>query len=412
MSSPSFRARGELQRRLFYRFLLYSLLLRTICLPLGYLFFEAKEQITSIVSWTLPTVSSALANLMLVLFLGQVLATIHGKHDSEKKLLHHHVAQGSYVVYAVIVGLNCIVPVLTGRILLLTLWCIFCGVFLGLFVSMSMYSFRVIHALRGSMPWAVASRLMVLSIVCSLIFLLRSVMYGWDTYSSIVGEKTQGITDDIFGDELTFYRTVVGYLLLELFPAWIVLSLMHRNRSSQQPEEDEVAARMDRNKFTTMGLGVGDDAQGDSMMHLVESGTLGGISSTGGGTHEQSPPILDSIQEPSPRHPYEGGFGGGVRRSFSANGGVAAPLLVKSVRGSISHSQPLQPAYPSYATGQQPRRMVGGIGMNDNDASRLVSGGTVRQQQQQQETVSLLVGSKSDGVQGSMSSPSYGAMNS
>jgi hypothetical protein len=400
MSSPSFRTRGELHRRLFYRFLLYSLLMRTICLPLGYLFFETNEQITSIVSWTLPTVSSALASLMLVLFLAHVVATLNGRHDWGQGFFQQYISQSVYSIYATIVALNCVIPVLTSRILLLTLWGILCGVYLGLFVSMVMYTVSIMKMLSGSMPWVVGSRLIAMSTVCSLAFILRSVFYGWETYNGIVMEETEWISDQIFGDEMTFYRTVMGYLVLELLPVVIVLSLMHRKKMTRMDAVDSQMA------------GYGMDAQ-DAMMQL-EAGTL-----TGGSTLS---PVLDSTPEqPMNRNLSDGGGGGGaaaggshttlaggVRRSFSANGGVAAPYLAKPARASVSHSQPLQAAHHPMG-GQSLKMMMGGaVTMGRGNAiNRSASGGASRQHA---ETASLL-SSKTDSVQAS-SSLSYGTVSS
>lgn len=391
MSSPSFRTRGELHRRLFYRFLLYSLLLRTICLPLGYFFFEAKEQITAIVSWTLPTVSSALASFMLVSFLAHVVATLNGKHDWGRGFFQQYISQGVYSIYATIVALNCVIPVLTSKILLLTLWVILCGVYLGLFVSMVIYTVLVVKMLRGSMPWAVGSRLIALSTVCSLAFVLRGILYGWETYEGIVDKKTQWISNQVFGDEMTFYRTVVGYLILELLPVLIVLSLMHRRNTTRIDELDSQMA------------GIGTDAQ-DAMMQL-EAGTFTGASTLS--------PVMDSTQEPITRNVNDGGGGasnstfvGGVRRSFSASGGVAAPYPAKPVRGSVYHSQPLQAAH--HPVGGQSMKMVGGAMTTRGDGmNRSTSGGATRQHS---ETVSL-ISSKTESVQGS-SSLSYGTVSS
>jgi hypothetical protein len=392
MSSPSFRTRGELHRRLFYRFLLYSLLLRTICLPLGYFFFETKEQITAIVSWTLPTVSSALASFMLVSFLAHVVATLNGKHDWGRGFFQQYISQGVYSIYATIVALNCVIPVLTSRILLLTLWSILCGVYLALFVSMVIYTVLVVNMLRGSMPWAVGSRLIALSTVCSLAFVLRGILYGLEAYEGIENQKTEWISNQVFGDEMTFYRTVMGYLILELLPILIVLSLMHRRNTSRIDAVDSQLA------------GYGADAQ-DAMMQL-EAGTFASASTLS--------PVLDVSQEPTTRHHNDGGggansatFAGGVRRSFSASGGVAAPYMAKPVRGSVSHSQPLQAAH--HTAGGQSTKMVGGAGMTmRGDAmNRSTSGGASRQHS---ETVSL-ISSKTESVQGS-SSLSYGTVSS
>lgn len=399
MSSPSYRTRGELHRRLFYRFLLYSLLMRTICLPLGYLFFETNEQITSIVSWTLPTVSSALASLMLVLFLAHVVATLNGRHDWGRGFFQQYISQGVYSIYATIVALNCVIPVLTSRILLLTLWGILCGVYLGLFVSTVMYTVLIMKMLRGSMPWVVGSRLIAMSTVCSLAFILRSVFYGWETYNGIVMEETEWISNQIFGDEMTFYRTVMGYLVLELLPFVIVLSLIHRKKMTPMDVVDSQMA------------GYGMDAQ-DAMMQL-EAGTL-----TGGSTLS---PVLDSTtqEQPTNRNLSDGGGGaaaggshatlvGGVRRSFSANGGVAAPYLAKPTRASVSHSQPLQAAHHPMG-GQSLKTMMGGaVTMGRGNAiNRSASGGASRQHS---ETASL-ISSKTDSVQAS-SSLSYGTVSS
>eukprot|EP00557_Chaetoceros_sp_GSL56_P008668 CAMPEP_0176494750 /NCGR_PEP_ID=MMETSP0200_2-20121128/10280_1 /TAXON_ID=947934 /ORGANISM="Chaetoceros sp., Strain GSL56" /LENGTH=593 /DNA_ID=CAMNT_0017892563 /DNA_START=52 /DNA_END=1833 /DNA_ORIENTATION=+ len=405
-SSPSFRTRGELHRRRFYRFLLYSLILRTICLPLGYFFFEGKEQITSIVSWTLPTLASALASFMLVLFLAHVVATLNGRHDWGHGLFQQYLSQGLYSIYATIVALNCVIPVLTGRILLLTLWGILCGVYLGLFVGMVTYTVLVMNLLRGSIPWPVGSRLVALSLVCSLAFVLRSILYGYETYKGIVGKKTEWVSNQVFGDEMTFYRTVVGYLVLELLPVLIVLSLMHRRKTTHPA--DAVDSQM---------AGYGTDAQVAIMQ--MEAGTFTGLS-----TGTTLSPVLDSTQEPRTRNLTDGFVGGssggsgiggstatsvgGVRRSFSENGGVAAPFVAKSARGSVSHSQPLQGTHINPLGGQS-LKMTGGttaVRSSDN-MSRSTSGGASRQHS---ETVSL-ISSKTESVQGS-SSLSYGTVSS
>ncbi len=59
-------------------YLLYSLILRIFFLPFGY-FFTDTEQITSIVSWTLPTLSSAIAYTTLILFYAPSVATSNGR---------------------------------------------------------------------------------------------------------------------------------------------------------------------------------------------------------------------------------------------------------------------------------------------------------------------------------------------
>lgn len=83
-NSPSQKRSGEMNRKNFYHHLLIALIIRIVFLPLGYMFTD-HTQITSIVSWSLPNLSSAMAYSVLVLFYAQVVATVSGTPNAKAK---------------------------------------------------------------------------------------------------------------------------------------------------------------------------------------------------------------------------------------------------------------------------------------------------------------------------------------
>lgn len=359
-SSPSFKSNGEMSRRQFYSYLFYSLILRIFFLPFGY-FFTDTEQITSIVSWTLPTLSSAVAYTILILFYAQVVATSNGRPSSFDKY-EGLVVKGAYITYAAIVALNCVIPVLSGRFLLLTVWVVLCGIYLSLFLSMIINVLQMMNLLKGSMNAALGCRLVTMSSICCVAFMIRSVIYGWEAYAGFMGGGARLLPDITYWNGV-FGRTVLGYLLLEWFPALTALLLMHRK------EKEVPAAEQSDSAFMQLESGVGMGA------------VIGQLS-----------PLMDSIQPINTEGVAAISGGSGVKRSMSASGGVAPPFRRQS---------PMQ-------QNQNQQRMLGPTltsSSGGNAMSRSMSGG-------RPETKSLL-GDKSQSAQASSSNPAslYGAMN-
>lgn len=358
-SSRSFKSNGETCRRQFYAYLLYSLILRIFFLPFGY-FFTDTEQITSIVSWTLPTLSSAIAYAILILFYAQVVATSNGRPSLFDKY-EGLVVKGAYITYAAIVAFNCVIPVLSGRFLLLAVWVVLCGIYLSLFLSMIINALQMMNLLKGSMNAALGCRLGIMSAICCVAFMIRSVIYGWEVYAGLMDGAR--LFPDISYWNGVFGRTVLGYLLLEWFPALTAMSLMHR-------KEKEVPAA----------------EQSDSALMQLESGV--GIGTVIG----QLSPFMNSIQPINTEGVAATSGESGVKRSMSASGGTAPPFR---------RPMPMQ-------QNQNQQRLLGPTLTSSSDGnvmSRSMSSG-------RPETESLL-GDKSQSAQASLSTPAslYGAMN-
>lgn len=308
------KANGELNRRLFYKYLLLSQIFRLVLLPLSYV-FPSTYQITSIVSQTLPTLSSALSYIILVLFYAQVAITASGGANGgvptgpgigmsgNGNVNGSTSASGSstgrgifylehidwilsrlvYAGYALIVALNCVIPILTGEVLELLIWIILCVMYIVLFITMSFYGSQIMTMLGGNMGDGLGCRLLSMSTICCIGFALRAIVYGWDVYRGISG--CGRLFPDLptwwnGSDEVEFGRNAVGYLTMEWLPALSVLALMHR---------------------------------GNRQLGADESPAVGE-------TLQYSPLALDQQEVKK-----SGNIASGVKRSYSANGGVAIP---------------------------------------------------------------------------------------
>eukprot|EP00979_Chaetoceros_neogracilis_P009046 scaffold2039_cov255-Chaetoceros_neogracile.AAC.3 len=232
-SSHSFKATGEVNRKHFYAYLLFSFIMRVICLPLFYIFTDV-EQITSIVSWTLPTLSSALAYLILILFYAQVVATASGRSNPLDKY-DGVIVKVSYITYAAIVALNCVIPVLSGK---------------------------------GNIRATLGCRLIMMSTICCVAFISRSVIYGWEAYAGIMG--------------------------CEWFPGLMALLLMHQRHEEAPAVEHSHSNLMQLEAGIGMGVGVG----------------VGQLS-----------PLIDPIQPNVADGAAATSSGTGVKRSISVNAG-------------------------------------------------------------------------------------------
>lgn len=283
---PDPKANGEINRRLFYRYLLHSLLLRTICLPIGYIFPETY-QISCIVAQTLPILSSALAYTVLVMFYAQVTLTATGGTTAIEPI-QSLIVKGSYSLYAVLVGLNCVIPVVTGKILFFSLHGVFCFVYLCLFISMSYFGLRMINLLRSNMPNVLGCRLIGMSTICCVAFILRSILFGMEVYSGL------GKAGVIFWDYLPG-KEMVGYLVFELLPAACVLLMMHRKKTNASEAQDQAVS---------MEAGI----QGQVSPFIETQGHAYGQNLQSEGKKGEN------ITTP------------GVKRSFSANGSTAVPF--------------------------------------------------------------------------------------
>ena len=215
----------------------------------------------------------------------------------------------------------------------------------------------MMNLLKGNIHATLGCRLMTMSTICCLAFIIRSMIYGWEAYAGFMGGGKLfpdfSVWNGVFG------RTVLGYLSLEWFPAMMALLLMHQ-RDKQAPAVEHSESNLMQ---LEAGVGIG-----------------------------QLSPLMDSVQA----NVVEGGAtiagGAGVKRSFSANGGVAVPFRRPSPLQHNNNQQPM--AIHKLATSS-----AGGSMM-----SRSMSGGGP-------ETKSLL-GDKSKSAIASASNPAslYGAI--
>lgn len=365
-NSPSQKRSGEMNRKKFYHHLLIALIIRIVFLPLGYMFTD-HTQITSIVSWSLPNLSSAMAYSVLVLFFAQVVATVSGTPNTYSNL-EGKLVKGSYIAYATIVALNCVIPVISGRYTLFSLWAILCGVYLALFISMLILSLRLMDLLKSSMNPSLLWRLMTMSTICCLAFSVRSVIYGWEAFIGFVGTGSRLFPNLTFWNGF-FGRTVIGLICLECLPALVILIMMYKKT------EDESAAQQ----------------QSASMMAQLEAGLRAQISPTIEGYNP-----VQQQQEGANAMP-------GMKKSLSANGGEAAAFRRPSLNQQHQQQQqiPVQPQQPYGGRFQRMGMPNLGTGASNNTMSRSMSGG-------RQETVSLL-GDRSKSAQAATGNSTYGA---
>lgn len=171
-----------------------------------------------------------------------------------------------------------------------------------------------------------------MSIICAAMFFLRFILEGFKVVNTVNGfviqrrEREYSYSQNMYRDEIeilvpihldfgtwetSFGRDVMGYILLEWLPAVFVLAMMHRasNRSSNNGEGGGGGGNgtSNRNGSRVGGIGVGvDDA-----MNALEGG--------------QYSPTLDDLKPKTGKM----GIGGGVKRSYSANGGV--PVKTRTI---------------------------------------------------------------------------------
>lgn len=322
-SSDGMKANGELNRRLFYKYLLQSQIFRLLLLPLSYI-YPSTYQITSIVSQTLPTLSSVLSYVILILFYVQVAITaagggvtmgsgpagsgvggvtgngnVHGNTTASTTStgkgvfdlvqIDRTVSRTAFAGYALIVALNCVIPILTGEALEFLIWSILCFMYMALFFTMSYYGSKIMMMLNGNMGDGLGCRLVSMSTICCISFVLRAFVYGWDVYRGLSG--CGRLFPDLplwwnGSDDVEFGRNAVGYLTMEWLPAISVAALMHKG--NKQHGADESAAALEAGQYSPLVL----DQQGQIL--------------------QQEPKKSSSIAS-------------GVKRSYSANGGVAIP---------------------------------------------------------------------------------------
>jgi len=388
--SDNTKANGDSNRRLFYKYLLQSQICRLVLLPMSF-FFSATYQITSIVSQTLPTLSFAISYAILVLFYAQVTITAAGAGATSTAAttggngaaavaangsgsgvasaaassvrgvfdlvqMEKTVARWSYGIYALVVALNCVVPILESKSLQIILWSMLSTIYAVLFFSMAFYGSKIMAMLRGNMVDGLACRLVIMSTVCCIAFMTRAILFSWDVYCAIykVGRFFPKLPDWWNGNYANneFGRNVMGYLLIEWLPAAIVLALMHKKR--REPTSS------------------GRNAGAEETVAALEAG-------------QYSPLVLDQHGH----HPQENrknvSIGTGVKRSYSANGGMAIPHA--RTQPYVQQHQNQRAVASSFASS------MGGM------ISRSGSGG------RSSEAASLL-GGKS---QSAIATPSYGA---
>jgi len=261
------------------------------------------------------------------------------------------------------------------------------------------------------MTGVLGCRLMGMSTVCCIVFLLRSITYGGEVYAGIskVGMLLPPLPLPFWDGDGEFGRTVVGYLAMEWLPNLFVLVLM-RGRKNGNGESSEPSSS-DANASASASANANANANANAVVQME-----GGMQQMQGqlaplrvdqqqqqylyqqvqGGQGQSQGQSQGLgqfqfqQQDGKRERGEGIVGGGINRSYSANGGVAIPFA----NGRPSVMQP-----------NQPRMNLSGGVVNANSSTmrRSTSGG-------RPEVVSLL-GDRSQSAQASMTTPSYGAVN-
>jgi len=260
---------------------------------------------------------------------------------------------------------------------------------------MAYFGSSLTSILKSNLAGGLGVRLVSMSIICAAMFFLRFMLEGFKVVNTVNGfviqrqERKYSYSQYTYHDEnvilipihldfgtwdTSFGRDVMGYIILEWLPAVLVLAMMHRASSRNNNNGDSGSGSGNNGNGNGRGSRIGGVGVGvDDTMNALEGG--------------QYSPILDPPIDVKPKSGLMG-MGGGVKRSFSANGGI--PITTRTALH--QHQQA--------STGQ--RAVAGSFGMlRTGSGGRGGSGG---------ETASLL-GEKSSSAFASSSIPaqSYGA---
>jgi len=393
---------GEIYRTLFYKYLMLSLMLRLLLIPIQRAYSKIPTEhndITILVSRTLPTLTFILSYTILIFFYAQVTFIATGRSANNNNnnnmsmvnvnsgngcwmkpmYIEHTLLKLLYGIYGALIFFNNIIPIISMTILNFSVWAMLCLYHSVLFISMTYFGTSLVSVLKSNLTGGLGWRLIGMSFVCITTFLLHSILDGWEAYSILYrisnGIKyihlfptfnnhlhLVGLYDDGFG------RDVVGYLFLEWLPAIFVLTMMHKKSTNNN--NNETAVGMEGGPYSPVGFGGG-----------------GGGGAGNADPHAQQQQLhIDNTKLKS--------SGLGVKRSFSANGGAPIHLVNRTMMQ--QQQQPQQPQPTS--SGQRILGSSYGM-MRNTPATTAAVGG-------RGEAASLL-GEKS--VSATASSSSYGA---
>ncbi len=268
---------------------------------------------------------------------------------------------------------------------------------------MTYFGSSLTSILKSNLAGGLGLRLVGMSIICAVMFFLRFLLEGFKVVNTVNGfviqqwrQKQQQHSytftsyhyDNVilfpihldFGSwDTSFGRDVMGYIILEWLPAVLVLAMMHRASSSSNSSSSNnnsggggSGGSGNGTRSRVGGVGV------DDTMNALEGG--------------QYSPIMDPSVDLKPKNSIMG-MGGGVKRSYSANGGI--PIQSRTI---MQHHQQQQ---QQSSAGQ--RAMAGSYGiLRTGSGGRGGSGGS--------ETTSLLGEKSSSAVAStSIAAQSYGA---
>jgi len=430
-TSPSdMKSPGEENRRLFYKYLSISLVLRLILLPVQQTFTNAiikrehrhhvshteddtvntdindDNNITITVAQSLPILTSMISYTILICFYAQVTFIATGRIQNMQVIqkLKQSFVQVVYSIYASIIFFNSVIPTISNVWLDILIWTMMCLYHLCLCCSMAYFGSSLTSILKSSLAGGLGLRLVSMSIVCATMFFLRFALEGFKVLNTVNGFVIERREDDYSFSENTyryenvilfpihldfgawdtsFGRDVMGYITLEWLPAVFVLIMMHR-------------ASNKNHKNNHNGEGGGGNGNGNSGNGNVRVSRVGGIGIGADDTMNaleggQYSPVLDPVD----LKPKSGlmVMSGGVKKSYSANGGI--PITTRSMLNQNRQHQ-------QSSSGQ--RAVAGSFGMLRTGSAGGSSGGG--------ETTSLL-GEKSNSAFASSSNTaqSYGAAN-
>jgi hypothetical protein len=296
-----------------------------------------NNQITIIVSQSLPTLISMISYTILICFYAQVTYMASGKQRSNFynitiPWIQNKLAQYIFIIYACIIFCNSVVPILSNQLMDVLIWIIILIFHLCLLISMSYFGVTLIYILDSNVSGGLGLRLIGMCVVCVISFVLRSFIDALELYKVLLLEGQQpqqhgGELNDViillpqfslhYFNKMwnsSFGRDVMGYIMLEWVPAIIVLAMMHKSPSKQSTNHinnldvsntnSYVAGRNLPRNYTSH-----DDSLGGGAGVIMEGANEFSV------VYEQQPTTFDIKGK-------TGGVGGGVTRSFSANGGV------------------------------------------------------------------------------------------
>lgn len=293
----------------------------------------------------------------------------NNRHIKVLKWMQQSSTKIIFTIYAALIFFTNVIPAITNQWFEMWVWVLLCVYHLILLISMTYFGITLNSVLKTNITSDLGLRLIGMCVICSVTFLMRSIFEGFlvfrTCHKSVIAPFIAQTSSDIDVSKAgawngSFGRDVSGYLLLEWFPAIVVLILMHRSSNDRNSD----ASHSHGNTVSTATRS--RYFQYDDSVNAMEGGEL------------------NLSHNPQ-----------GINRSHSANGSV--PVSISTTRATMTQQQK-----GTNSSNPAQRTMTTSFGM-----IRTLSGAAGVIGTGRSETTALL-GERSHSAVSGMSNQSYG----